>query len=105
MTRLRDRVRELTAVGSAYDDHRLSYELARVYADYNQIHPFREGNGRTGALLLHHVTERCGRRLDLTSIRRNDWYAAARDSMPLHRDGRASHRPFLFLLRGAATAN
>ena len=105
MTRLRDRVHELTAVGFAYDDHRLSYELARVYADYNQIHPFREGNGRTGALLLHHIAARCGRRLDLRSIRRNDWYAAARDSMPLHRDGRASHRPFLFLLRGAVTAN
>ena len=105
MSRLSDSVRELAEAGVAYDNARLSYELARVYADYNQIHPFREGNGRAGALLLHDIAARCGRRLDLTSIRRDDWYAAARDSMPLRRDGRATHRPFLFLLLHAVVAH
>lgn len=105
MARLRDGMAEWVQAGVAYDDARLSYELARVYADYNQIHPFREGNGRTGALLLHDIAAGCGRRLDLTPIRRDDWYAAARDSMPLRRDGRASHRPFLFLLLGAVVAD
>ena len=47
--------------GATHDGPRLAYELARLYADFNQIHPFREGNGRTGALLLHAVAARCGR--------------------------------------------
>jgi cell filamentation protein len=105
MARLSQRVADVVAASGAYDNPRLSYELARVYADYNQIHPFREGNGRAGALLLHDIAARCGRRLDLTSIRRDDWYAAARDSMPLRRDGRASHRPFLFLLLRAVVVD
>jgi len=104
MARLSDAVAELVEAGASYDNPRLSYELARIYADYNQIHPFREGNGRAGALLLHDIASRCGRRLDLTSVRRDDWYAAARDSMPLRRDGRASHRPFLFVLRDTVAA-
>ncbi|HEV7420403.1 MAG TPA: Fic family protein [Mycobacterium sp.] len=98
MTRVHDRARSVVDAGGAYDDPRLAYELARLYADFNQIHPFREGNGRAGALLLHGVTTRCGRTLDLTSTSRDDWYSAAIDSMPLLRDGRANHRPFLPLL-------
>jgi cell filamentation protein len=105
MAKLTDGVLDLAQAGVAYDNPRLSYEMARVYADYNRIHPFREGNGRTGALLLHDIAARCGRRCDLTSVRRADWYAAARDSMPLRRDGRASHRPFLFLLLRAVVAD
>lgn len=61
----------------------------------------REGNGRTGMLLLHAVAARCGRELDLSRVTRADWYEAARDSMPLRRDGRPSHRPFLPLLNKA----
>ncbi|TRW88803.1 cell filamentation protein Fic [Mycolicibacterium sp. 018/SC-01/001] len=98
MTAIHDRAQQL---GGVEDEARLAYELARIYADYNQIHPFREGNGRAGALLLLGVAARCGRRLDLTGIDRTDWYAAAIDSMPLRRDGRASHRPFLYLLKDA----
>ena len=94
----------VAAAGSEYDDERLVYELARLYADYNQIHPFREGNGRTGALLLHGVAARCGRRLDLSGVKRARWYAAARDSMPFRRDGRASHRPFLYALAGTLSS-
>lgn len=93
--------RAQTLAGEAHDAPRLAYELARIYADYNQIHPFREGNGRTGALLLLGIAARCGRRLDFTGIDRADWYAAAIDSMPLRRDGQASHRPFLYLLNDA----
>lgn len=89
------------ADGGHLDAPRLAYELARWYAEYNQIHPFREGNGRTGALMLLSLAARCGRRLDLTAITREQWYAAAIDSMPLRRDGRVSHRPFLYLLNRA----
>lgn len=91
----------LADVGAGYDNARLAWELSRLYARYNQIHPFREGNGRTGMLLLHAVAGRCGRQLDFTDVTRAAWYAAARDSMPLHRDGHPSHRPFLWLLNRA----
>ena len=99
MAAVHDRARQLA--GEDLDPARLAYELARIYAAYNQIHPFREGNGRTGALLLIGIAARCGRHLDFAGIERADWYAAAIDSMPLRRDGRASHRPFLYLLKRA----
>lgn len=101
MTELRAAIEGLVAIGGDYDNPRLAWELSRIYVRYNQIHPFREGNGRTGMLLLHALTGRCGRELDLTHITRDDWYHAARDSMPLRRDGVPSHRPFLPLLNRA----
>lgn len=87
------------------DGPALAYELSRLYADYNQVHPFREGNGRTGSLLLHTVSALCGRTLDLSGISRADWYSAAADSMPFRRDGRANHRPFIPLLVRAVQEN
>ncbi|OLP04007.1 hypothetical protein BVU76_02915 [Mycolicibacterium porcinum] len=86
--------------GADLDDGALSYRLARIYADYNQIHPFREGNGRTGTLLLHLLAGRAGRRLHLDDMPRSEWIAASRDSMPFRRDGRADPRPFVAVLRG-----
>jgi cell filamentation protein len=79
----------------ADDTARLAFEFARWYADYNRVHPFREGNGRTGTLLLHTLAAQCGHRLDLTDVTRAQWYAASRDSMPYRRGGAANHRPFL----------
>jgi cell filamentation protein len=84
--------------GADLDAAGLAYELSRLYVDYNQVHPFREGNGRTGTLLLHTLASLCGYRLDLSGISRQDWYAASRDSTPFRRDGQANHRPFLPLL-------
>ena len=86
--------------GTDIDDGTLSYRLARIYADYNQIHPFREGNGRTGTLLLHLLAHRAGRRLFLDDLTRAEWISASRDSMPFRRDGRADPRPFVAVLRG-----
>jgi cell filamentation protein len=86
--------------GTEIDDGTLSYRLARIYADYNQIHPFREGNGRTGTLLLHRLADRAGRRLFLDDLTRSEWISASRDSMPFRRDGRADPRPFVAVLRG-----
>jgi cell filamentation protein len=103
MTRVHDAALSIEAGCADYDDARMAYELARLYADFNQIHPFREGNGRTGALLLHGLATRCGRSLDLSAVRRTQWYAAAADSMPFRRDGRASHRPLLYLLSGTVS--
>jgi hypothetical protein len=62
-----------------------------------------EGNGRAGTLLLHTVATLGGRRLDLTALSREEWYAASRDSMPFRRDGRPNHRPFLPLFSRAVT--
>ncbi|OBF39471.1 hypothetical protein A5724_08505 [Mycobacterium sp. ACS1612] len=101
MALLDETTRALAATGAGLEPAGLAYRLARLYADYNHIHPFREGNGRAGALLLHTIAALCGRALDLTEITRDAWYAASRDSMPLRRDGRANHRPFLPLLAGA----
>ncbi|WP_240163009.1 Fic/DOC family protein [Mycolicibacterium sphagni] len=105
MAMLNQSIRTLAADGAAHDTPRLAYELARIYAEYNHIHPFREGNGRTGALVVHALAQSCGRRLDLTTTTREQWYAAAADSMPFRRDGKASHRPFLYLLGPAVTAD
>jgi cell filamentation protein len=46
-------------------DDALARQLARFYAEYNYVHPFREGNGRTGTLVLHIVSTLRGRRHDL----------------------------------------
>ena len=90
---------EETARGMAADDAEhdaaLADQLARLYADYNRIHPFREGNGRTGTLMLHIVATLRGRRLDLGRFQRDEWYAASRDSMPVRRHDNADYLPFL----------
>ncbi|MGW4101135.1 Fic/DOC family protein [Mycobacterium sp. NPDC004974] len=97
---LHTEIGRLTDEGTEIDDGTLSYRLARIYADYNQIHPFREGNGRTGTLLLHLLAGRAGRRLFLDDMARSEWISASRDSMPFRRDGRADPRPIMAVLRG-----
>ena len=87
--------RRLVEVGARLDKAALAYRFACMYAEYNRVHPFREGNGRTGTLVLHTVSALCGRRLDLEPVSREEWIAAARDSMPQRRSGDANHRPFL----------
>ncbi|HEX7827664.1 MAG TPA: Fic family protein [Mycobacterium sp.] len=104
MTRVHETAQAVVEAGSSYDNPRLAWELARLYTDYNQVHPFRDGNGRAGAMLLHGVAARCGRTLDLTVTRRAEWYSAAADSMgPRGRDGRTSHRPFLPIMNRAVS--
>ncbi len=87
--------RQLVVEAPDLDIPRLAYEMSGLYAEYNRIHPFREGNGRTGTLLLHTLATLCGRRLDLATVARDEWYRASRESMPARREGRAGHRPFL----------
>jgi cell filamentation protein len=98
---LGETARTLAATGAGLDQPGLAYRLARLYADYNHIHPFREGNGRAGVLLLHTIAALCGRRLDLSAVSREQWYAASRDSMPFRRGGKPNHRPFLPLFADA----
>lgn len=87
--------RRLAEAGAELDHGELAYRFARLYAEYNRIHPFREGNGRTGTLVLHTVAALSGQRLDLGGLTRDEWIDASRDSMPPRRDGHADHRPFL----------
>ncbi|TSD47100.1 cell filamentation protein [Rhodococcus sp. KBS0724] len=99
-------LREVEIAVAATDWHRadrggLAYALATVYVTYNHAHPFREGNGRTGSLLLHQLTSSTGFLLDLSSIDAAEWVAASRDSSPFRRTGAPSPRPLIPLLRRA----
>ena len=85
-------------VNETVDDDELADRLAALYAEYNHVHPFREGNGRTGTLLLHTVAALRGRRLDFGAISRAQWYAASRASMPTRRYRPAGSRPFVPLI-------
>ncbi|WP_068277505.1 Fic/DOC family protein [Aldersonia kunmingensis] len=103
---LDERLAELDALTATFlaeppDIAGIGYWLSRLYADYNHAHPFREGNGRTGNLYLHLVAHLGGHRLFLDRVTREEWIAAARDSMPLRRNGRPNHRPFLALFARA----
>ena len=98
MERVEASARALVADDAGNREEALASQLARLYADYNYIHPFREGNGRTGTLMLHVVATLRGRPLDLGTISRGEWYAASHDSMPLRRNGGADPRPFIPLL-------
>ncbi len=82
-------------------DQALANGLSSLYAEYNYVHPFREGNGRTGTLLLHTVATLRGRRLDFGAISRAEWYTASRESMPSRRNGKADHRPLIPLFARA----
>lgn len=86
------------------DHGRLAYALAAVYVTYNHAHPFREGNGRTGTLLLHQLCAPTGFRLDLSGVDRAEWIAASRDSAPFRRTGAPSPRPLIPLLGRALVA-
>ena len=91
------------ALAAARDEsgHTLADGLSLLYAEYNYVHPFREGNGRTGTLLVHTVAALRGRRLDFGGISRAEWYAASRESMPSGRNGKADHRPLIPLFARA----
>lgn len=101
MVHVHESARAIANHGARLDAPALAYRFASLYAEYNHIHPFREGNGRTGTLLLHSVATLLGRRLDLSSVSREQWYTASHDSMPFRRDGKPNHRPFLPLFVGA----
>ncbi len=86
------------AKDAASSEDAFADRLAALYAEYNYGHPFREGNGRTGTLMLHTVATLRGRRLDFSAVSRAEWYSASRESMPTRRNGTADHRPFVPLL-------
>jgi fido (protein-threonine AMPylation protein) len=52
-------------------------EIARVYQLANQMHPFREGNGRTHQLYLEYLADRAGFDLDFSRVEKAAWNYAA----------------------------
>jgi cell filamentation protein len=101
MRRVQERARAVAAEDARTRDDELARQLAWLYAQYNYVHPFREGNGRTGTLMLNIVSTLRGRRLDLRTVSRDEWYGASRDSMPIRRRGRSDPRSFVPLLERA----
>jgi cell filamentation protein len=96
-----ERVEATARAISSDDADVLADQLAGLYAEYNSMHPFREGNGRTGPTVLYTVASLRGRLLDLSSFSRGEWYPASHASMRSGAEGRADHRPFLPLFARA----
>jgi cell filamentation protein len=55
---------------------------ATVYAHYNVAHPFREGNGRTGKLLMKQLSELTPYRIDYDRVEKAVWNQASMESRP-----------------------
>lgn len=55
---------------------------AVVFAFLNQAHPFREGNGRTSKMFMHHVAELSNFSLDFSRVDADVWNRASALSSP-----------------------
>lgn len=91
-------VDEAFTCADGYSARALAHRLARIYADYNAVHPFREGNGRAGTLVLQLIVQRGGRWLALERITRADWIAASRATMARATVAGPDATPFVELL-------
>jgi hypothetical protein len=58
--RMRDWLDAVAALRAASDESHLMERLARVHAMFEQVHPFLDGNGRAGRLLLNLLLARLG---------------------------------------------
>ncbi|WP_293823218.1 Fic family protein [uncultured Corynebacterium sp.] len=56
--------------------------VSAVFADLNQAHPFREGNGRASREFLHHVSEQSQYSLDFGRVSAAAWNQASMLSSP-----------------------
>lgn len=56
--------------------------MAGVYANINQAHPFREGNGRTGKMFLEHVAELSPFELNYAAVSAEVWNQCSHFSSP-----------------------
>jgi cell filamentation protein len=72
--------------------------LAKHYGDWNALHPFRDGNGRSTREFFRQLAKEAGYEFDLTKIERDTWNAASAssfkgDTTPLRDVLAASVRP------------
>lgn len=74
---------------------------ARVFAQLNHAHPFREGNGRTTRIFMAHVAERSAFRYRFGPVDRDTWNTASRLSAPADRYGEPDPRPLVPIFRAA----
>ncbi|MEK7996495.1 MAG: Fic family protein [Planctomycetota bacterium] len=54
--------------------------LTEHYGDWNALHPFREGNGRSTREFFRQLAKQAGYEFDLTKIERDMWNAASASS-------------------------
>lgn len=52
-------------------------EIAKVYQTANEMHPFREGNGRTHRLYLRYLADQAGFKLNFATVSPDAWNHAA----------------------------
>lgn len=76
--------RQLSSEGFMRDFSRQDFSdrLANYYRSWNDLHPFREGNGRSTRALLHALCHEVGYILDASKIQRhvNSWNTASRQA-------------------------
>ena len=77
----------------AYDQDLLCSNAAKFYGDLNYLHPFREGNGRTGRCFLNEIFRRLGFFFNACNIDKNKWDSACISS---YTDQKASDLAALF---------
>jgi cell filamentation protein len=81
------------------DPAAFAYRAAVYHDDLNVLHPFREGNGRTGRVWLKALAHQAGHLLDLTRIDPARWIDAASENFG---EGvRAEHRLMTAVIRAA----
>lgn len=57
-------------------------QTAKTYALFNAAHPFREGNGRVGKLMMEQIATQTGFTLRLDRVDRIQWNRASQRSLP-----------------------
>lgn len=76
---------------AALDREQFADEAARVFVYLNQAHPFREGNGRSSKVFMHHVAARSRFELDFHRVDPTAWNIMSGLSRP--QPGRVSLEP------------
>lgn len=58
--------------------------FAEVHTKLNEIHPFREGNGRSTRIFLAQLAKEAGYELDMTKLDKDKWNLASHKAQPQH---------------------
>lgn len=63
------------------DKEQFSTKMAQVYAAVNEMHPFREGNGRATREYMYQLGKEAGYQLDYAKVGKEAWNEAAKQSV------------------------